>query len=225
MTAFAEAVIANAKIGGPAHKAGLRGGDRITSIGGTPVASVSDLRKVVMAHPDTTLAVTWERGGEAFASQVHTRNVEGRGMIEVDFRTDKRHLGLGASFVRGFEYSAWAAGQFFAVLRSLATFKMTRDMVGGPVRIGMIAGEALRWSVVFFLNLLVYFSAQLAMINLFPIPVLDGGHLLLLGVETARRRPISLRDRMIAQQIGFAVLVGMFLALTYNDIYSLIFKH
>lgn len=225
MAAFSEAVIANAKIGGPAHKAGLRGGDRITSIGDSAVTSVNDVRRMVLAFPDTTLAITWERGGEAFASQVRTKNVDGRGMIEVDFRMDKRRVGLIESVVGGFGYSVWAAKQFFVVLRSLATFKVSRDMVGGPVRIGMIAGEALRWSFVFFLNLLIYFSAQLSIINLLPIPVLDGGHLLLLGVESARRRPISVRDRMIAQQIGFAVLVGMFLALTYNDISSLIFRN
>ena len=225
MAAFSEAVIANAKIGGPAHRAGLRGGDRITSMGDSLVTSVKDVRKMVLAFPDTTLAITWERKGEVYASQVRTKNVDGRGMIEVDFRMEKRRVGLLASVVGGFRYSAWAANQFFVVMRSLVTFKVSRDMVGGPVKIGMIAGEALRWSFVFFLNLLIYFSAQLSIINLLPIPVLDGGHLMLLGVEAARRRPISVRDRMIAQQIGFAVLVGMFLALTYNDISGLIFRN
>lgn len=225
MAAFSEAVIANAKIGGPAHKAGLRGGDRIMSIGNSPVASVNDVRRIVLVAPDTGLAITWERAGRTYQSQVHTKNVGGKGMIEVDFRTEKRRLGLVASTVGGLGYSLWAAEQFFVVLRSLVTFKVSRDMVGGPVRIGMIAGEALRWSFVFFLNLLIYFSAQLSIINLLPIPVLDGGHLLLLGLETARRRQLSAKDRMIAQQIGFAVLVGMFLALTYNDISALIFRN
>ena len=224
MAAYSEPVIENAKIGGPAYKAGLRGGDKIVSIGGTPVASVNAVRKIVLASPDSLLAVGWQRKGELHTSEVRPKNLNGQGMIEVDFRVEKKHVGLVGAGKIGLRYSAWASTQFFVVLHDLLTLKVSRTMVGGPVRIGMIAGEALSWSVLFFFQLLIYISAQLSIVNLLPIPVLDGGQLLLLGVETARRKPISMRDRMIAQQIGFVIIIAMFLTLTFNDISSIFFK-
>jgi len=224
MAAFSEPVIENAKIGGPAYKAGLRGGDKIVSIGGRPVASVNAVRRVVLASPESLLAVSWERKGRLHSSEVRPKNMNGQGMIEVDFRVEKKHIGLVSAGKIGLRYSVWASTQFFVVLHDLLTLKVSRTMVGGPVRIGMIAGEALSWSVLFFFQLLIYISAQLSIVNVLPIPVLDGGHLLLLGVETVRRKPISARDRMIAQQIGFAIIIAMFLTLTFNDISSIFFK-
>jgi regulator of sigma E protease len=220
MAAFSEAVIDNAKIGGPAYEAGLRGGDKIVSIGGEPVRGINDVRKVVLGSPGKDLAVEWVRDGEVLSSTVKPRDLNGVGMIEVDFRLEKRRVGLGMSFIGGIKYAGWACEQFFVFLRHLATFKVSRDMVGGPVRISMLAGEAIRWGVVFFLHLVIFFSAQLSLINLLPIPVLDGGHLLILGVEAARRRSISLKERMVAQQIGLAVLIAAMLALTFNDVSS-----
>ena len=224
MAAFSEPVIENAKIGGPAYKAGLRGGDKIVSVGGRPVASVNAVRRVVLASPDSLLAISWERKGEVHTSEVRPKNMNGQGMIEVDFRVEKKRISLVSAGKIGLRYSAWASAQFFVVLHDLLTLKVSRTMVGGPVRIGMIAGEALSWSVLFFFQLLIYISAQLSIVNVLPIPVLDGGHLLLLGVETVRRKPISARDRMIAQQIGFAIIIAMFLTLTFNDISSIFFK-
>jgi regulator of sigma E protease len=220
MAAFSEAVIDNVKMGGPGWRTGLRGGDRITWIEGTPVKGTNDVRRVVMASAGKELAIRWARGREVMESKVTPKDYSGTGMIEVDFRVEKRHIGLVASFTGGFRYTAWAAEQFFVFLRHLATFKVSRDTVGGPVRISMLAGEAMRWGVVFFLQLVIFFSAQLSLINLLPIPVLDGGHLLLLGVEAVSRRTISARERMAAQQIGFALLVAAMIALTFNDISS-----
>jgi regulator of sigma E protease len=91
-------------------------------------------------------------------------------------------------------------------------------MIGGPVRIGEIAGESMRWGVDYMLALIATISAQLALINLLPIPVLDGGHLLLLGVEAVSRRPITTRQRIIAHQIGFVFLIGAILTITFIDV-------
>jgi len=220
MAAFSEAVIDNVKVGGPGWKAGLRGGDRIIWIEGAPVKGTNDVRRVVMTSAGKELPIRWARGPEEMESTVTPKDYNGTGMIEVDFRVEKRRVGLLTCLAGGFRYTAWAAQQFFVFLRHLATLKVSRDTVGGPVRISMLAGEAMRWGVVFFLQLVIFFSAQLSLINLLPIPVLDGGHLLLLGVEAVTRRTISARERMAAQQIGFAVLVAAMVALTFNDISS-----
>jgi regulator of sigma E protease len=90
--------------------------------------------------------------------------------------------------------------------------------VGGPIRIGEVAGDALRWGLPNFLWFLALISAQLSIINLIPIPVLDGGHILLLGVESLTGKSITPRQRIIAHQIGFAFLFGFMILVTLFDI-------
>jgi regulator of sigma E protease len=91
-------------------------------------------------------------------------------------------------------------------------------MIGGPVRIGELAGETIRWGAASILAFIAAVSAQLSLLNLLPLPVLDGGHLLLLGIETATRRPITTRQRMIANQVGFAFLFAMMILVTFVDL-------
>jgi regulator of sigma E protease len=93
-----------------------------------------------------------------------------------------------------------------------------RDVVGGPVRIGELAGESMRWGISAFLGFIAAISAQLCLVNLLPIPVLDGGHLLVILIEAVSRRAVSFRQRVIAQQIGFAFLVALMALVTLVDV-------
>jgi regulator of sigma E protease len=81
-----------------------------------------------------------------------------------------------------------------------------------------LAGETIRWGTANILAFIAAISAQLSLLNLLPLPVLDGGHLLLLGIETATRRPITPRQRMIAHQIGFFFLFAMMILITFVDV-------
>jgi len=90
--------------------------------------------------------------------------------------------------------------------------------LGGPVRMAQLFGEAARWGALSFLSLMAFISTQLAIFNLLPIPVLDGGHMALYTVEVITRRPPSLRVRVILQQIGFAILLLLMLSVTVMDI-------
>ena len=112
--------------------------------------------------------------------------------------------------------------QFLKLPRLLLEGFPVREVIGGPVRIGELAGETMRRGAGTFLAFIAALSAQLSLINLLPIPVLDGGHLLLLGVETVARRPISTRQRVIAQQIGLALLIALMLFVTMVDVSRLL---
>jgi regulator of sigma E protease len=215
---FRASVIGDVKHGGPAHAAGLRAGDRIVSIDGRPIRTWSELSDVIRSSPDTELAIVWERNGESMSSSVTPRDAGGYGLIDVFSRIEKRPVGLLESWKIGLETTVWISKQIFKLPRLLLRGMPVRDVVGGPVRISELAAESMRWGWGSFLSFIAAISAQLSLVNLLPIPVLDGGHLLLLGVETATRRPITPRQRIIAHQIGFAFLFALMILITLVDV-------
>jgi regulator of sigma E protease len=155
------------------------------------------------------------------------REVAGYGLIDITPRIEKRPVGVPESIKIGMETTLFVSKQILQLPRLIVLFlrgEGSRDMVGGPVRIGELAGEAIRWSLATFVAFIAAMSAQLSLVNLLPIPVLDGGHLLLLGIETATRKPITRRQRIIAHQIGFAFLFALMLAVTFVDVSRYISK-
>ncbi|MGQ9604483.1 MAG: RIP metalloprotease RseP [bacterium] len=221
ITLFREPVIGGVAWRGPAHKAGLRAGDRVISVGGVEVKNWDNLREVVVSHPADTLELVWQRDGKVMSGRVVPKDAGGYGLIEVTVRIERERLGIARSIGIALDMSIWAAsqirqiGKFFMGLIGVAP---SSDAIGGPIRIGEVAGDALRWGLPNFLWFIALVSAQLSIINLIPIPVLDGGHILLLAIETVNRRPVSQRQRIIANQIGFAFLVGFMVLVTFHDI-------
>ena len=109
-------------------------------------------------------------------------------------------------------------------LRMVLRGQFSRDMIGGPVRIAELAGETIRWGFASILAFIAAISAQLSLINLLPVPVLDGGHLMLLGVETVTGRPITPRQRAIVQQVGVVFLVTLMLVIVFVDVSRVLTK-
>lgn len=218
MFAYHTTELGDVKWRGPAHRAGLRGGDVVTAIDGQPVSDWFELREIILASPGKELVFDFERDGEARGATVMTGDRDGAGVVEVSYAVEYRKLGFIEAVSRAFGTVRQAAEQIVIFFHRLLTFRATRDMIGGPVRIGEIAGESMRWGANYMLALIATISAQLALVNLLPIPVLDGGHLLLLSVEAVSRRPITTRQRIIAHQIGFVFLIGAILAITFIDV-------
>ena len=221
MYEFRDATIGQVAWRGPAYAAGLRPGDRVVSIGGVPIESWKDLRDQVLPSPGKQLEIVWERDGRRLSSVIVPKEDNGYGLIEAAQRIERSHVGVLESLRIGSRTAVWAARQITKIKEFVAMLlrgQASTDTIGGPIRIGEIAGDTLRWGLSNFLVFLAVISAQLSIVNLLPIPVLDGGHLLLLGLETVTRKPITMKQRMIAHQIGFAFLFGFMILITLFDI-------
>jgi regulator of sigma E protease len=234
LTFFVEPVVGGVKRGSPAWLGGLREGDRIVSVDGQVVDRWSELQDLVSGRPDQEVAVAYERDGVVSQATVvpdgeELQNPDGTskvvGRIGILQRVERKSIGPLAALGGGFR-ETWALTQGvleliprLPVMIFNALFRGEDDGgLGGPVRMAQLFGEAARWGVLSFLSLLAFISTQLAVFNLLPIPVLDGGHLALYTVEVVTRRPPSLRVRVILQQIGFAILVLLMLSVTVMDV-------
>jgi len=218
MFAYRTTELGDVKWRGPAYSAGLRDGDVVTAIDGQPVDDWFELREIILASPGQELNIDYERDGQRRSTTVMSSDRDGSGVIEVSYAVEHQKVGVVESVRLAFRTTRNAVEQIVVFFHRLLTLRASRDMIGGPVRIGEIAGESMRWGADYMLALIATISAQLALINLIPIPVLDGGHLLLLGVEAVIRRPITTRQRIIAHQIGFVFLIGAILTITFIDV-------
>ena len=232
ITPFVEPIIGGVQEGGPAWEAGLREGDRVLSVAGTPVDRWSALADVIREHPDESVEIAWQRDGERLDARVTPKAVasptadrETVGQIGILQVVDTRPIGMGAALVGGWERTWWITEQVLQLLPRIPQMIFRsifhgdeNNTLGGPVRMAQMFGEAARLGILTFVAMMASISTQLAIFNLLPIPVLDGGHLALYLVEFVTRRPPSLRVKIALQQIGFALLLLLMLSVTVMDV-------
>jgi regulator of sigma E protease len=202
----------------PAAAVGLQPQDRILAINGTPVTTWQQLVDIIHANPEKEIALEWERRGEKMRATV-TPVLDPEGKVgQIGIGPTKRQPGLGESFVL-------AGGQCWFLTRMIGKFigrlftgqQSVREGLAGPVQIMKMAGQFAREGMAEVANFIAVISLQLALLNLLPIPALDGGHLVFLGLEAVLRRPVSVRARVIVQQIGMALLLALMLFVIVND--------
>ena len=199
--------------GGPAHKMGLRTGDVITAVAGRPVTSFAAIAETVNEAAEREIEIRWERDGEPMSdsvvpdlAEIQPGKTGGRIYFEPYFGA--RKVSLGRALVLGWERTRGTIELTVGVLHDFVRRKLGLDAVGGPLRIGQAAGEMLRWSFSHLMYFIAFFSVNLFLLNLMPIPVLDGGHVLFLLVEVARGgRPVPERMQAIATQMGLIILL------------------
>jgi regulator of sigma E protease len=112
----------------------------------------------------------------------------------------------------------------FSVLGKFVTGKLSIRHLGGPITIVRFAGQAAQSGVVSLLQFMAFLSLNLAILNVLPIPVLDGGHLLFLGIESVIGRPVSVRKQEMAYKIGFTILIALMVVVFYNDLVKIFFR-
>jgi regulator of sigma E protease len=234
-----DAVLGYVKRNGPAWNAGLRTGDRVISFDGRESARWGDLVRYASDRPGQPVRLVWERDGARLEGTVTPAPMEmagqggGRetvGSLDAQARVETRRLGPGEALAAG-AGEAWhltrrvleLVPQLPALVvdglgRLVTGREAQEEGLGGPLRMAEMFGEAARWGAVAFLVMMANISTQLAIFNLLPIPVLDGGHLALHLVEFVTRRPPSLKVRIVLQQIGFALLVLLMLSVTVMDV-------
>jgi regulator of sigma E protease len=215
--------------GYPALRAGVRPGDVVVRLNGDTVPSWSAMVRVVRQSPGRPLTLGVLRGGKVVDITVvplakDTVDPPGSrqrriGVIgaEADIPRTFVREPLGRALGLGLRETARRVGDVLGLVKGLLVGAVPLRDVGGPILIGQISGQVARLGVFKFLEFLAFISVNLAILNLLPIPILDGGQFVFLVAEAVRRKPLSLELRMRLTQIGFVVLLGIILLALTND--------
>jgi len=217
------AVLGGLAPGYPAEKHGLKVGDKIVSIDGNSIDSWFQMAEVIHGQPEVDLKIEILRGEEVLTYDITTVKdaASGVGLIGISEQIAEMYTeryGFFESISKGTQRNVELFVLTFDVILKLVTGQISPKTLGGPIMIAQVAGSAARSGLADFLQLLAFISMQLGVLNLLPIPVLDGGHFFFQVIEVIRRKPVSLQIRMIAQQFGFVVLLGLMVLVTYQDI-------
>lgn len=220
------ALVGSVVPGGPAERAGIQPGDTILAVDGIEVRDWYDMRELVRARPGKTVKIVWRRDGRTFEGEValesHEEEEKSIGRLGVIMELPRRKEG----FLGGIKAGAWDTYTVLKVtldfLEGLVRGKVSAKLLGGPVMIAHMAGQQARAGMGALLLFVAVLSVNLAVLNVLPVPVLDGGHLVLLGIEGILGRPLSAKGKAIVQYVGMALLVLLMVYVTINDIYKLL---
>ncbi|MBV9772955.1 MAG: RIP metalloprotease RseP, partial [Gemmatimonadetes bacterium] len=232
---FHEPVIGTVAAGRPAAKAGIQPGDRILTAAGKPVRTWEDFEADIRSHAGQPLPVELQRGGQRVAVRLVPEtekelNAEMKrvpvGKIGVAQHVELIHRSIGpAEAVKRAAQQTWdGAAAIVDVLGRLVTGKESMRSLGGPLAIGQISGETARLGLGAFLSFMALFSINLAIFNLLPIPILDGGHLLFIAIEGIRGRPLSVEQRVRLSHVGMIFVVGLMVWAFTNDLLRFVFN-
>ena len=207
--------------GSPAETSGIRAGDRILRVNGTAVTSMQDVAAVADKTPSKPLALEVARAGQTLPVQIAPTTDEKLGPLRGVVPPTKV---LKLSLLPALRYSVaenWRMLRVaFSAIGRLFRPEGSVKELSGPVNIARISGEVLRRGFLETIGLMAMISLQLGIMNLLPIPVLDGGHIMILLIEGIARRDLSLRVKERIQQVGFAALAMLMLVVLYNDVIS-----
>lgn len=218
--------------GSAADRAGLKAGDLVIAIDGQPIHSFADMQRIVSTRPGETLSVTVTRAGDAVTLPVTPALVEmdsplGKQRIGVigvkassrpeDWTTQR--FGLADSVKQGFTESWFIVTQTYDYVAKLVRGRASTDQLSGPIRIAQVSGAvAHNAGLLGLINLAAILSVSIGLMNLLPVPMLDGGHLLFYLYEAVRGRPLSPRAQEIGFRLGLALVLMLMLFVTWNDV-------
>lgn len=219
-------------VGGAAARAGLQSGDLVRQVDGREIKSFSDLQRAISVRPGETFPVTVDRGGTSVVLSVTPDLVEtsspvGKqrlGIIGVqasgkpeDWTT--QHFNLGQSVLLGMSETWFVVERTYDYIAKLIRGKESTDQLSGPIRIAQVSGiVASSGGLLGLINLAAILSVSIGLMNLFPVPMLDGGHLLFYAIEALRGKPLSERAQEIGFRVGLGLVLMLMLFVTWNDL-------
>jgi len=219
-----EIEIAELSPGMPAEKANLHKGDILLRANGQPLRSTDGLHRIVEAADGKPVTLEYRRSGATYSVAVQPifskEGGPGRWMIGVypDYRVVMTKLQFPQALSESLRQNVKSATLIFQFLKGIAEHRMSPKSISGPIGIAHYAGDAAREGLLPFLALMAMVSLNLAVINLLPIPILDGGVILMLLVEMIMRRDLSLRVKETLFKLGFVFLMAVMAFVIYNDI-------
>jgi regulator of sigma E protease len=213
---------------GPAKAAGLEPGDRIVEIDGVPIRDFADLVEAVQPRADQRVAVDYVRDGQRLSTTlvIQEQNVDG----EVRGRLGVAHSGDFSEFYYQRRYGpvdsmthavarTWSSTVFtLRMLGRMVTGDVSIKNISGPINIAQFAGQSAERGLDYFLGFLAIVSISLGVLNLLPIPVLDGGQIVYQSIEGLKGSPLSERAQIVGQQIGIFALIMLMSFAFYNDL-------
>ena len=218
-----------------AATAGFQPGDLVVAIDGHAIDNFADMQRIVSVNAGRVLEITVERGGvrvtlkatpalrevkDGFGN-VHRIGVLGisRSMAPEDIKT--KPMPPLAAIAAGVEETWFVIERTLSYIGGVVVGRESADQLGGPIRIAQVSGQVASVGMVALLHLAAVLSVSIGLLNLFPIPLLDGGHLLFYGIEAARGRPLSDRAQELSFRVGFAIVLMLMVFATFNDILHL----
>jgi regulator of sigma E protease len=220
--------------GRPAARAGLKPDDLVISVNGDSVRSWGELVDEIRRSPGRPMQFVVDRGGQSLALAVvpdsqtekdsasARRQVYGQIGAYANYPTSYVRESFGGAVANGVSQTGAAGLAIIVFLKQLFAGERSLRELGGPILIGQISGQVARLGIETFLSFLAFFSVQLAVLNILPIPVLDGGHVVFLLAEAVAGKPVPLVWRIRLLNVGFWVLVGIMLVALGNDVLRLI---
>lgn len=217
----------------PAEKAGLMKGDRIAGIDGSALTQWDEMTEIIHRSPGKAVSLTVERGSSTFRVTIiperkKIQNIfgEGKEVGLIGIKPSGNTIVRKANIIQALSDSV-AKTWDISVLTVVTVVKLIQrvvpmDTIGGPILIVQLAGEQASKGFMSFFIFMAVININLGIINLFPIPILDGGHLVFLGIEAIRRKPLSEKVISVSQKIGLAILLTLMAVVIYNDVVRLI---
>lgn len=210
----------------PAAQAGMLAGDRVTAINGQAVEKWQDLAAIVQDHPNEDIAVTVERDGQSVNLNMTVKEIqqdgEKYGQIGVRYESPREFNPLKA-VVYGAQETYNMTVKIFELLGMLITGKFTIDALSGPVGIYKATEQVAQYGIMNLMNWAAMLSINLGIMNLLPLPALDGGRLLFFGFEALRGKPIDRQKEGIVHFVGIVLLMILMVVVTWNDIQRFFF--
>jgi regulator of sigma E protease len=236
--AFAGIPYATTEIGGvsadsPAARAGLQKGDRILAVAGQPVHRWNELSPKIKKHGEHPLALEVKRGEKILQVELVPQRREvpdifGKKVsavvigIEISGNMAVDRVSPLQAFSKGVSSSLGIAWITLESIYKLLAREIPMKTLGGPIFIAQIAGKQAEAGITYLIQFMAVLSVNLAMLNLLPIPVLDGGHLFFFAWEAVRGKPVAIKHREMAQALGLMIILALMALVLYQDVLRLI---
>jgi regulator of sigma E protease len=212
--------------------AGFQPGDLVLSINGRAIESFRDMQEIVSLNADEPLDFVVERGGTTVKLRATPRLTEEKDIFGNVYRIGRlgltqtntpqdikiRKFGPIEAIGEAGKQTWFVVDQTFTYLGKLIVGRASTQELGGPLRIAQMSGQAASLGFTFLMNWAGLISVSIGLLNLFPIPLLDGGHLLFYAIEAVRGRPLSERVQEVGFRIGFAIIVMLMIFTVWNDV-------
>lgn len=233
---ISDPIVSEVRENSAAQVAGVLPGDRLVAIDGENVRTFEDVRRYIAVRPATPITVTVERNGQQMdlgmvPTRTETTDQFGNkmelgiiGIVTDQTRGNFRHISFspGEALVEGVRETGHVVTGTFAYIGNLVTGRMNADQLGGPVRVAQASGQMASLGFAAVIQLAALLSVSIGLLNLMPVPVLDGGHLVFYAIEAVRGKPLGSGAQEVAFRIGLAMIFSLMVFATWNDISSLI---